>query len=216
MTSSPIAPTAPARSARISPDRPWVGVAATLLVLIVMLASMVFSFAALSSAASWTHNQSWTFPLAAVFLDGAILVFSMSLVVFRWRGQDSTRTLAILIGFTTLSCAINIVHAGSGWEWNLTLVEAWGGMVIAGSAPIAALLSAEEVTRLAFQSPADVPVAVARTAAAPAVEPDSAPAVEPEPEAEPAETERSHPVLELPPVRVARPRQPLLTFATEN
>lgn len=192
------------QGARVSPDRLWVGIAAIALVTVVMLASMAFSFQALTMVAEWSGNASWTYPLAAIFIDGSILTFTLSMVVFRWRGQDSRRTLAILITFTVLSCALNVIHAGADWHWDFSLIQAWGGMIISGAAPIAALLSAEEVTRLAFMPPDFEPAVVTEEAVPAVIVDDAIPVVHVE-----------HPVLEIPPHRVARPR-PLLTFQTES
>lgn len=182
--------------ARVSPDRTWVGIAAIILVLSVMLASMVFSFTAITEAAAWTSNPQWSWWLAAFFIDGAIVTFTLSMVVFRWRGQDTKRTVLMLIGFTVLSSTLNVIHAGTGWDWDLSRMEAWAGMAIAGAAPFAALLAAEEVTRLTF---------VRRTDPEPEELAVTEPVVEPVPEL-------AHPVLEIPRQRPA----PRLTFQTQN
>jgi uncharacterized membrane protein YkvI len=194
---------APPKDARVSPDHPAVGVAAIFLVVIVMAAAMVFSFTALTAAAAWTHAPTWAHPLAAVFLDGAIVVYSISYAIFRWRGQDTKRTLAILIAFTIVSCTVNVIHAGAGWMWDLSKMEAWGGMLIAGAAPIAALLAAEEVTRLAF---------VQRPIAAAVPDPIAVKKAEPHEQASPAPATTAH----SPVVTPHRRPTALLTFRKET
>lgn len=135
---------------QLNPDRRYVAIGAIVLVMVVMLASMVFSFTAITESAAWTGNPSWTHVLAAVFIDGAIITYSVSYAVFRWRGEPGKRTLAFLYGFTFLSVVVNFAHAAHYWEWSLTTYEAWFGVIIAIAAPVAAVLAAEEVVRMAF------------------------------------------------------------------
>ena len=140
------------KTARISPDRLIIGVGAITLVSLIMLASYVFSYTALQAAAVWTGVPLWATYLAPVFLDGALLTYSISRAVFKWRGEfrDANRTLLFLLLFTGISVAINAAHAASFWRWNFSNYETWFGILIGISAPIAALISAEEVVRLSF------------------------------------------------------------------
>lgn len=142
------------RSAQISPDRLAVGIAAVALVTAIMLASYVFSFTAITEAAGWTGTPDWVHPLAAVFIDGAILTYTLSYAIFRWRGQSSKRTLLFLYLFTTISTVTNVAHTAAYNHWRLDLQSVFG-MLIAASAPVAALLASEEVTRLALVRMAD-------------------------------------------------------------
>lgn len=157
------------RTARLRSDRPWVGVTAILLVLIVMLSSMTFSYAAIGATAEWSgafEGLQWIAPL---FIDGAILTYTVSLTVNEWRRAKPRiirRTRRTLRAFTGLSVVLNAAHAGAHWDWDFTRYEAWFGALIAISAPIAALLSAEEVVQLAFSHPDDE----APTAQVPAAE----------------------------------------------
>ncbi len=142
--------TAPRKTALISPDRLFVGVMAIALVSIIMLASYVFSFTAVTEAATWTGTPDAVHWLAAVFIDGAILTYTLSYAVFRWRGEDGRRTLAFLYLFTAISTVLNFAHTAQYWNWDFTRNPAWFGALIAVAAPVAALLSSEEVVRLAF------------------------------------------------------------------
>ena len=146
--------TTPKRTAQISPDRFGVGIFAIFLVAIIMLASMVFSYVSIAEAGQWTHVPYGMHWLAPIFIDGAILTYTVSLAIFESREEDAStirRTRSILWGFTGLSVVVNFAHAASGWDWDFTVLEAWIGCIIAISAPIAALLSAEEVVRLTFK-----------------------------------------------------------------
>lgn len=142
------------RTAQINPDRFGVGIATISLVAIVMLSSMVFSYVAIAEAAVWTHAPYGMHWLAPIFIDGAIITYTVALAVFEARREPRktlVRTRLVLWGFALLSVAINFAHAASGWEWSFQIVEAWFGYLIAVSAPIAALLSAEAMVRLTFR-----------------------------------------------------------------
>lgn len=159
-TTAPAAPVAAAtpkapRAARISPDRYGVGAFAILLIIMIMGASYVFSYAAIAEAAEWTGIPGSVQWLAPVFIDGAILGYTLSLAILRWRRESVVRTMLVLCGFTAVSVAINFAHAASYWEWDFTQREAWFGALIAVGAPLAALFSAEEITRLIFTPPSD-------------------------------------------------------------
>lgn len=147
------APPAP-RGARFSPDRPFVGVSVVFIVLIVMLAAMAFSFIALYEAAEWTHNPRGFWWLAPVIIDGPILVYTASYAVWRWRDIDrfAHHAMRVLIFFTSLSVTVNTLHVASGWQWQWTSPEVYGGIAMAAVAPIGALLAAHELTRLVFMN----------------------------------------------------------------
>lgn len=157
---------APKRTAQISPDRFGVGMATIALVMVIMIASFIFSYVAIAEAGQWTHVPYGMHWLAPVFIDGAILTYTVSLAVLASRAAPRRKirqTRAILWSFTGLSVAINFAHAASGWGWDFGVLEAWFGCMIAVSAPVAALVSAEEVVHLAFKrhanaAPVDDPV----------------------------------------------------------
>ena len=145
------------RTARVSPDRLWVGITAIMMVLVmVLLTSMAFSFAAISEAAVWTGlppDLAGMRFLVPLFIDGAIVTYTLALAVFQWRGDDrraSRRARQNLWIFSILSVALNAAHTGSYWQWDYSSFESWFGTLMAISAPIAALLSAEVVIDLAF------------------------------------------------------------------
>lgn len=141
------------RRALIRPDRPWVGWIVVVLVLLITSASMVFSFTAVMAAAEWTKNPSWSWVIAPVFIDGAIIAYTFSYAVRFWRADPGwKRSRRRLRGMTALSIAINVIHAGVAWQWDVSRIEAWVGMVISGSAPLLAYLGADEITQLVFVS----------------------------------------------------------------
>lgn len=143
----------PKRSARISPDRPSVGIISIILVVLVMIASMTFSFAALRDAARWTGAPEWALFLAPIYIDGSILAYTVALSIFRWRGEppEAKSAQRWLRSFTAFSSIVNGMHAASAWDWDYVRYEMWGGTTIAVLAPVAALVSAEQIIRLVFQ-----------------------------------------------------------------
>jgi len=145
---------APTRGARISPDRPFVGVIVILIVLAVMIAAMAFSFIGLYESAAWTHNPREFWWLAPVIIDGPILVYTASYAIWRWRDFEryAHHAMRVLIFFTGLSVTINALHVGSGWEWQWATPELYGGIAMAAVAPVGALLAAHELTRLVFMN----------------------------------------------------------------
>lgn len=144
------------KSARISPDRWFVGVFAILLVTVIMVASYIFSYATIADAAIWSgvpEWAGWVRYLAPIFIDGAILTYTVSFAIYRWRGEQGNAKISRrwLWAFTLVSVLVNGAHAAAFWLWDLSKYEAWFGILIAISAPLAALVSAEEVVRLSFQ-----------------------------------------------------------------
>jgi hypothetical protein len=91
--------------------------------------------------------------LPALFIDAAILAYTISLVVFKARGDSTWRTLLGLSGFAAVSVIANIAHTISYWDGNFTDFRAWIGVIVTASAPIAVLLASEEISRLAFEEP---------------------------------------------------------------
>ncbi|WP_433673923.1 DUF2637 domain-containing protein [Microbacterium gorillae] len=147
---------AESRAAQINPDRFWVGILAIVLVTIIMLASYIFSFAAIAEAGGWTGVPLALAWLAAVFIDGPILTYTVSLVILERRAESRRglrRTRFFLYAFTCASVVLNFAHTGSYWQWDYTKMEAWFGALMAVAAPLAALASSEEVVRLAFAKP---------------------------------------------------------------
>jgi hypothetical protein len=83
------------------------------------------------------------------------LAYTIALIVFKARGESVWRTVVALIGFASISVIANVAHTVSYWDGNLLDFRAWVGVAITASAPIAVLLAAEEISRLAFQKKED-------------------------------------------------------------
>ena len=141
------------KSPRINPDAIPVLATAVILVGVLMISSFIVSFNGLYDVAQWTGLPVFLQWLPALFIDAAILAYTIALVVFKARGESVWRTIAALIAFAGISVVANIAHTVAFWEGELTDYRAWIGVLITATAPIAVLLAAEEITRLAFELP---------------------------------------------------------------
>ena len=141
----------PKKSKRINPDAMPVLYTAVALVTILMLSSFVVSFSGIYEVSAWTGLPTVLQWLPAFFIDAAILAYTISLVVFKARGESTWRTLAGLSGFAIMSVVANVAHTLNFWEGSITDYRGWIGVAITAAAPIAVLLASEEITRLAFE-----------------------------------------------------------------
>jgi hypothetical protein len=139
-------------SPRINPDAIPVLATAVGLVSLLMITSFAVSFSGIYEVSAWTGLPPFLQWLPAVFIDAAILAYTISLIVFKARGESVWRTLLGLSGFAAVSVIANISHTLSYWDGSLTDFRAWVGVLITASAPIAVLLASEEITRLAFET----------------------------------------------------------------
>lgn len=139
------------KSKRINPDAMPVLYTAVALVTVLMLSSFVVSFSGIYEVSAWTGLPPFLQWLPAFFIDAAILAYTISLVVFKARGESTWRTLAGLSGFALMSVIANVAHTLNFWEGSITDYRGWIGVAITAAAPIAVLLASEEITRLAFE-----------------------------------------------------------------
>lgn len=140
------------RRARLNPDAIPVLATAVGLVSLLMVTSFAVSFSGIYTVSAWTGIPQIIQWLPAIFIDAAILAYTISLIVFKARGESVWRTLVGLSGFALVSVIANIAHTISFWNGSLADFRAWIGVLITASAPIAVLLASEEITRLAFES----------------------------------------------------------------
>jgi hypothetical protein len=139
------------QQARINPDSIPVLATAVSLVGVLMVSSFVVSFSGLYEASEWTGLPEYFRWLPALFIDAAILAYTIALIVFKARGESVWRTVLGLVGFATISVVANVSHTLAYWDGSLVDYRAWIGVAITASAPIAVLLAAEEIARLAFE-----------------------------------------------------------------
>jgi hypothetical protein len=141
------------RARPLLPDTKLSLVLAVALVSILMIASFTVSFAGIYQVAAYTGLPVYLQWLPALFIDAAILAYTISLIIFKSRGHSTWRTLAGLGGFAALSIAANVTHTLAFWHGDLADYRAWVGVAITAAAPIAVLLASEEIARLAFVAP---------------------------------------------------------------
>lgn len=139
------------KSVRLNPDSIPVLATAVALVAVLMVSSFAVSFSGIYEVSAWTGLPVILQWLPALFIDAAILAYTISLIVFKARGESVWRTMTGLGGFALLSVIANIAHTLSFWNGSLLDFRAWVGVAITASAPIAVLLASEEITRLAFE-----------------------------------------------------------------
>lgn len=135
---------------RINPDAIPVLATAVGLVSILMVSSFAVSFSGIYEVSAWTGIPKVIQWLPALFIDAAILAYTISLIVFKARKESTWRTLLGLGGFAAISVIANVSHTLAFWNGSLTDFRAWIGVLITASAPVAVLLASEEITRLAF------------------------------------------------------------------
>lgn len=154
MTTEPVAV---ARAVpRINPDSHGVLVFSVIVTAILGCVSFLLSYSGLVEVAAWAAfppELAWAVP---VTLDGAILVYTIAALVFRARGESARGAWGALALFTSLSVASNGLHA---WEEGSGDPRAVIGVLIAGLAPLAVLLTTHTLARLIVASPTPSEVA---------------------------------------------------------
>lgn len=139
------------RGAFINPDSRGVLILEILLVVTLGVVSFILSYNGLVAVALWAAvppHLVWAVP---VTVDGAILVYTLAALVFRARGESSVIAWTSLTVFTLLSVTANAAHA---WvEAPFLDFRAVLGMIIAGLAPVAVLLTTHTLARLVVARP---------------------------------------------------------------
>lgn len=138
---------------RINPDSLktlWFTVGA---VAILGLTSFMVSFNGLHDVAAWVGLPWWMRWAVPVFIDIAILAYSMAAVIHRARGEATWPTWLTLAVFTVVSVVANAAHALAKGEGE-TAVQSWIGAGIASMAPLAVFAATEQISRLAFATDA--------------------------------------------------------------
>lgn len=150
---TPVVEPTSSNSQRINPDSRGTLWIALILVFILMLSSFVVSFAGIWDISQYTGLPVFLQWVPALFIDAAILAYTIALFVFTARGEGTFRTIFWLMIFAGVSIAANVAHTldylsttgiGTG-DYRL-----WIGVAITASAPIAVLAASEEISRLVF------------------------------------------------------------------
>lgn len=173
----------PTSGRRINPDSLYTLWFTVILICTLGLTSFMVSFNGLHDVAGWVGLPVWLRWAVPIFIDIAILAYSLAAVIHRARGETVWPTWTTLGAFTLLSVIANGVHAltrGAG----TTAVQSWIGAGIAGMAPVAVFAATEQLSRLAFATARVEPKVIESESiepagdGAPALESDGEPAAE--------------------------------------
>lgn len=135
-------------SRRMNPDSRPVLIVAAGLTAILGGVSFLLSYNGLTATAPWASipaAQAWTIP---VVIDGAILVYTLAVLIKRRRGESARLYWALLASFSGVSVAGNSFHA-----WDASAQDATGvaGAAIAGLAPLAVLAATHTLADLVVE-----------------------------------------------------------------
>ncbi|ANJ25726.1 DUF2637 domain-containing protein [Agromyces aureus] len=130
---------------RINPDTRPVLVVAASLTAVLGGVSFLLSYNGLTATAPWASipaGQAWTIP---VVIDGAILVYTLAVLIKRRRGERAVLYWSLLAAFTAVSVAGNAFHA---WDASAQDSTGMAGAAIAGLAPLAVLAATHTLADL--------------------------------------------------------------------
>ena len=151
-------------AARIDPDTRPVVMVTTGLVGLMGLVSFTVSFSGLSAVAEWAALPAalrWAVP---VFVDGALLAYTLAVLVQRARGESATFSWAALGAFTAVSVSANAAHVlgvSDPADW-----RTYAGACIAGIAPLGVFAATHTLASLAIARP-DMHIEVAEDVPSP-------------------------------------------------
>ena len=141
----------------IDPNQRWFIRLQLIIFMGILAASILWSFNAIVEIAAWmapNENLRW---LLAVFLDLAIIGYSFSLATFNGRGLIGLKKIWLtrlgLVVSTGFSMIANGTHTLDFWDDNLSTYQAIIGVVFSAAIPVIALMTTEEIVRLAFLNP---------------------------------------------------------------
>lgn len=132
-------------SRRINPDTRPVLIVAASLTAVLGGVSFLLSYNGLTATAPWASiptAQAWTIP---VVIDGAILVYTLAVLIKRRRGESAGLYWGLLAAFTGVSVAGNAFHA---WDASQQDSTGFAGAAIAGLAPLAVLAATHTLADL--------------------------------------------------------------------
>ena len=138
-------------SDRINPDSIvtlWLTVG---LVCFLAVASFMVSFTGLHEVAAWAGLPVWLRWAVPVFIDVAILAYTMAVLIHRHRGERTWASWVSLAGFTLFSVVANAAHALSiGHPDDGQRII---GAAVAALAPVAVFAATEQLGRLVIRHP---------------------------------------------------------------
>lgn len=152
-----------AGGAWINPDSKLALRVVVIVTAMLALVSFAVSFAGLVAVAEWAAIPGWLAWALPAFVDGAIIVYTIAMLVFRSRGHSTVFAWTALLTFTAVSVAANAAHAyaeGNAGSW-----QTWVGAGLAGLAPAGVAVAIHTIAMLTVR-----PSETAATHVAPATE----------------------------------------------
>lgn len=154
------------RTERINPDSMvtlWLTVG---LVGFLAVASFMVSFTGLHEVAAWAGLPEWLRWAVPVFIDVAILAYTLAVLIHRHRGERTWASWLSLAGFTVFSMVANGAHALSIPHPDMG--QQIIGAAVASLAPLAVFAATEQLGRLVIRRPEDetVPAALVESPSA--------------------------------------------------
>ena len=121
-------------------------------VLIAFVASAVVSFNGITSVAAFVGlSAAWMAYLFFFFIELMYLLFLVAYLLLESRdNEDSRGALAGMIFFAAVAVLANAFHTFDYWEWAFTEPQAWAGVVLSVSAPIAIISASKMASRVIF------------------------------------------------------------------
>lgn len=121
-------------------------------VLVAFVASAVVSFNGITSVAAFVGlSANWMAYLFFFFIELMYLLFLVAYLILESRyNEDSRGALAGMIFFAAVAVLANGFHTFDYWEWAFTEPQAWAGVVLSVSAPIAIISASKMASRVIF------------------------------------------------------------------
>ena len=141
-----------ARINRINPDSIQALWLTVVLVGFLAIASFMVSFSGLHEVAAWAGLPEWLRWAVPVFIDVAILAYTLAVLIHRHRGEPTWASWASLGGFTLFSMIANAAHAWAMPHPNLA--QQVIGAAVAALAPVSVFAATEQLGRLVIRHPA--------------------------------------------------------------
>jgi len=121
-------------------------------VLVAFVASAVVSFNGITSVAAFVGlSAAWMAYLFFFFIELMYLLFLVAYLLLESRdNEDSRGALAGMIFFAAVAVLANAFHTFDYWDWAFTEPQAWAGVVLSVSAPIAIISASKMASRVIF------------------------------------------------------------------
>lgn len=121
-------------------------------VLVAFVASAVVSFNGITSVAAFVGlSAAWMAYLFFFFIELMYLLFLVAYLLLESRdNEDSRGALAGMIFFAAVAVLANAFHTFDYWDWAFTEPQAWAGVVLSVSAPIAIISASKMGAKVVF------------------------------------------------------------------